>query len=87
MPTTYLCPRGDLACTAAFATAGDLDYHLSLTHGYRGAYRIWTAVVRPPHPIGPAPSRHVPDGLTEEPASLTFTSPHAPADRRADATR
>jgi hypothetical protein len=66
--TVYLCPRSDLACAERFLSTGDLDYHLHLTHGYRAFWRI-VASVRPDHPlpIGPRPTRHVPDGLAETP--------------------
>ncbi|MCM3921582.1 hypothetical protein ND748_07870 [Frankia sp. AiPs1] len=66
--TVYLCPRSDLACAERFLSTGDLDYHLHLTHGYRAFWRI-VASVRPDHPlpIGPRPTRHVPDGLVETP--------------------
>ncbi len=70
MPITYPCPRADLDCAAAFATAGDLDWHLRLAHGYGPVYRIWTSL-RPPRPLGPPPPRHVPDGLVEGPGTLT----------------
>jgi hypothetical protein len=72
--TIYPCPRSDLACADRFPSTGDLDYHLHLTHGYRGVWRI-AASLHPEHPlpIGPRPARHVPDGLVEGRGTLTLS--------------
>jgi hypothetical protein len=85
---TYPCPRTDLGCTAAFLSAGDLDYHFHLAHGYRALYRIRVSL-RPPKPIGPAPARHVPDGLVAGPGTPTLGERRAERDSRelADAER
>ncbi|CAO5239195.1 hypothetical protein [Frankia sp. AgKG'84/4] len=83
MTIAYPCPRADLGCAAAFATGGDLDWHLHLTHGYRGTYRIWTSL-RPPRPLGPTPPRHVPDGLVEGPGTLTIAERRAAQDGHDD---
>ncbi|WP_236706115.1 hypothetical protein [Frankia sp. ACN1ag] len=83
--TVYPCPRSDLACAERFLSTGDLDYHLHVTHGYRGVWRI-VASLRPDHPlpIGPRPARHVPDGLVEGQGTPTLAESHD-ADSRADA--
>ncbi|MCK9898188.1 hypothetical protein [Frankia sp. AgB32] len=85
MTIAYPCPRADLDCAAAFATGGDLDWHLHLTHGYRGTYRIWTSL-RPPRPLGAPPARHVPDGLVEGPGTLTTAERRAAQNSQDDPT-
>lgn len=72
--TLYRCPRHDLGCTDTFPTTGDLDYHLHITHGYRGFWRV--AASLPPVaqlPLGPKPERRVPDGLEEGAGTPTLT--------------
>lgn len=70
--TVYRCPRRDLRCSAEFGSAGDLDYHFRMIHGYRRFSR-YVAAFRPTQASGPRPQRRVPDDLPEGTGTPTLS--------------